>query len=167
MKFTEMDSPLGCLTLAASERGLAGVYFEDHRHFKGIVGWQEDNEHEVLILAQQQLAEFFAGTRTKFELPLDLSAGTGFQQQVWRALQTIPFGATQSYGALAKQIGNPQAVRAVGSANGRNPLSIVIPCHRVIASNGALTGYAGGLKNKQSLLKFEADKRQSLCLHIT
>jgi len=164
MKFTEMNSPLGRLTLAASLHGLAGVYFEDHRHFKGMEGWQADDEHEVLDLTKQQLAEFFAGNLTVFDLPLDLSAGTAFQQQVWRALQTIPFGTTLSYGDLAKQIANPRAVRAVGAANGRNPLSIIIPCHRVIATSGALTGYAGGLKNKQILLKFEAEKHQSFCL---
>ncbi|MBC3862009.1 methylated-DNA--[protein]-cysteine S-methyltransferase [Undibacterium jejuense] len=167
MKFTEFDSPLGRLTLAASELGLAGVYFEDHRHFKGMDGWQRTDDVDTLNLATQQLGEFFAGTREQFDLPLDFSAGTPFQQQVWRALQAIPFGATLSYGDLARQIENPQAVRAVGAANGRNPISIIVPCHRVIASSGALTGYAGGLKNKQSLLKFEAEKHQSLSLRLT
>lgn len=158
MKYTEFSSPLGVFCLAASDTGLSGVYFEQHRHFKGIQGWQLAPEHPVLQLATQQLQEYFAGQRQHFDLPLDMSAGTPFQQSVWRALQQIPFGQTCSYGALAASINKLSAVRAVGAANGRNPLSIIVPCHRVIAANGALTGYAGGLKNKQALLQFEADK---------
>jgi len=167
MQFTQINSPLGRLTLAASEHGLAGVYFDEHRHFKGIDGWQRVPDLPIFQTVSQQLTEFFAGTRTTFDLPLDLSAGTPFQQQVWRALQTIPFGGTLSYGGLARRLANPQAVRAVGAANGRNPISIIIPCHRVIAANGDLTGYAGGLKNKQSLLKFEAEKHQLFRLPFT
>ncbi|MBY0571836.1 MAG: methylated-DNA--[protein]-cysteine S-methyltransferase [Burkholderiaceae bacterium] len=158
MKYTEFNSPLGVLCLAASDMGLSGVYFEQHRHFKGIQGWQLAPEHPVLQRATQQLQEYFAGQRQHFDLPLDMSAGTPFQRSVWRALQQIPFGQTCSYGALAASINKLSAVRAVGAANGRNPLSIIVPCHRVIAANGALTGYAGGLKNKQALLQFEADK---------
>jgi len=160
MQFTEINSPLGPLTLAASQHGLAGVYFEEHRHFNGVGGWARAPDLPVFEIVTQQLNEFFDGTRMTFDLPLDLSAGTLFQQQVWRALQTIPFGETWSYGELARRLANSKAVRAVGAANGRNPLSIIIPCHRVIAANGELTGYAGGLKNKQALLKFEAEKHQ-------
>lgn len=156
MKYTEFNSPLGRLCLAASDIGLSGVYFEQHKHFKGIQGWQAAPQFPLLQLASQQLQEYFAGQRQHFDLPLDMSSGTPFQQSVWRALQQIPFGQTCSYGALAASISKSSAVRAVGAANGRNPLSIIVPCHRVIAADGALTGYAGGLKNKQALLQFEA-----------
>ncbi len=156
MLFTEYQSPVGKLLLAASERGLAGVYFEGHRHFKGMHGWLRDNDHSVLQQTQRQLADYFAGNRREFDLPLDMSGGTAFQQSVWQALCTLAFGSTASYLSIAKCIGNPGAVRAVGAANGRNPISIIVPCHRVIASSGALTGYAGGLDNKKTLLALEA-----------
>jgi methylated-DNA-[protein]-cysteine S-methyltransferase len=156
MFYTEYESPLGKLLLAASERGLAGVYFEEHKHFKGMAGWLRDDQYPVLQQTQQQLAAYFAGDRREFDLPLDMSQGTVFQQSVWRALRTLAFGSTASYLSIAQSIGNPGAVRAVGAANGRNPISIVVPCHRVIASSGALTGYAGGLSNKTALLALEA-----------
>ena len=156
MFYTEYQSPLGKLLLAASERGLAGVYFEEHKHFKGMAGWLRANHYPVLQQTQQQLAAYFAGDRREFDLPLDLSHGTDFQQSVWQALCTLAFGSTASYLSIAQSIGNPGAVRAVGAANGRNPISIVVPCHRVIASSGALTGYAGGLSNKTALLALEA-----------
>lgn len=155
MHFTEIDSPLGRLLLAASTQGISGVYFEQHRHFKGSAGWARMDEHPVLLAASQQLSEYFAGQRREFTLPLDLSAGTQFQQTVWQALLKIPYASTESYSGLANQIGNPRAVRAVGAANGRNPVSIIVPCHRVIAANGALTGYAGGMQHKQALLNLE------------
>ena len=150
------QSPIGKLLLAASERGLAGVYFEEHRHFKGMHGWLRDDDHSVLQQTQSQLADYFAGSRREFALPLDMSGGTAFQQSVWQALRTLAFGSTVSYLHIAKCIGKPGAVRAVGAANGRNPISIIVPCHRVIASSGALTGYAGGLDNKKILLALEA-----------
>ncbi len=159
MIFALYPSPLGQLVLAASPHGLAGVYFEEHRHFKGIAEWQRDDAYSVLQHTAQQLDDYFAGTRVDFDLPLDLSLGTAFQQSVWQALRNIAFGSTTSYAAIARQIGNPRAVRAVGAANGRNPLSIIIPCHRVIASSGALTGYAGGVANKKALLVMEASFR--------
>jgi len=159
MFYTSYDSPVGKLLLAATDRGLAGVYFENHRHFKGSAGWQLDDGHAVLLKVKQQLQEYFAGRRREFDLPLDMSSGTPFQQAVWQALLEIPFGTTASYGELARQIGKPSAVRAVGAANGRNPVSIIVPCHRVIAGSGALTGYAGGLPNKQILLALEADSQ--------
>jgi methylated-DNA-[protein]-cysteine S-methyltransferase len=155
MKYLNYNSPVGQLLLAASEHGLSGVYFENHKHFKGSAGWQEDESDPILNQARQQLQEYFAGQRQDFDLPLDLSAGTDFQQEVWAALRCIPFAQTSSYLALAQGIARPRAVRAVGAANGRNPLSIIVPCHRVIASNGALTGYAGGLQNKEALLMLE------------
>jgi methylated-DNA-[protein]-cysteine S-methyltransferase len=156
MFYTEYHSPIGKLLLAATERGLAGVYFEEHAHFKGMHGWVRDDDHAVLQQTQQQLAEYFAGNRREFDLPLDMSGGTAFQQSVWQVLRTLPFGSTASYLSIAKCICNPGAVRAVGAANGRNPISIIVPCHRVIASSGALTGYAGGLDNKKMLLALEA-----------
>lgn len=155
MYYMNYQSPIGPLLLAASDQGLSGVYFEHHKHFKGSAGWQEHEQHLVLQLARQQLQAYFAGQRQDFDLPLDLSSGTSFQQEVWTALRQIPFAKTSSYAALAQEIQRPKAIRAVGAANGRNPLSIIVPCHRVIASNGALTGYAGGLKNKESLLALE------------
>lgn len=158
MKYTVWQSPLGPLTLAASERGLSGVYFAEHKHFSGVADWQPDAGQPYLQQAIQQLHEYFHGGRRAFDLPLDLSAGTAFQQAVWRALQAIPYGQTCSYRDLAVHLNNPAAVRAVGAANGKNPVSIIIPCHRVIAVSGALTGYAGGLENKQRLLRFEAEK---------
>ena len=157
MLYTEFQSPIGKLLLAASERGLSGVYFEEHKHFKGMQGWQRDDDHPVLQQTQQQLVAYFAGTRRDFDLPLDMAHGTAFQQAVWQALRTLVFGSTASYLDIAKWIGKPGAVRAVGAANGRNPISIIVPCHRVIASSGALTGYAGGLNNKMALLALEAN----------
>ena len=109
----------------------------------------------MLRQAQAQLAEYFAGTRSTFDLPLDLQGGTAFQRSVWDALLAIPRGGTTSYGVLSRSIGQPAAVRAVGAAVGRNPLSIVVPCHRVVGANGSLTGYAGGLERKSALLKLE------------
>ncbi|MFZ6654905.1 methylated-DNA--[protein]-cysteine S-methyltransferase [Undibacterium sp. TJN19] len=156
MHYINMTSPVGTLLLAATDIGLAGVYFEHHKHFKGSEGWHLNPEHPVLLQAKQQLDEYFAGERQVFDIPLDLSAGTAFQQEVWSALREIPFATTQSYAWLAQHIQRPHAVRAVGAANGRNPVSVIIPCHRVIASSGALTGYAGGLENKQVLLELEA-----------
>lgn len=152
--YTEHNSPLGTLLLAASERGLCGLYFEQHKHFNGKEGWQAADSHPVLSATAQQLDEYFASRRTRFDLPLDL-IGTGFQRSVWQALTHIPFGQTASYAQQAQRIGNPAAVRAVAAANGRNPVSIVVPCHRVIGSNGAPTGYAGGLDRKHYLLALE------------
>jgi methylated-DNA-[protein]-cysteine S-methyltransferase len=117
----------------------------------------QEKRHPVLVEAERQLAEYFDGRRKEFTLPLDVS-GTPFQRAVWNALSTIPFGETRSYAGIASQIGNPKAVRAVGAANSRNPVSIVVPCHRVIGSSGALTGFAGGLDIKAQLLAFEAGR---------
>jgi methylated-DNA-[protein]-cysteine S-methyltransferase len=143
------------MVLAATEAGLAGVWFDGQRHQPDPSGWQHAPGHPVLQQAQVQLAAYFAGERHRFDLPLDLRPGTAFQQSVWRALLAIPYGATQSYGALSVTIGKPAAVRAVGGAVGRNPLSIIVPCHRVVGTGGALTGYAGGLERKTALLRRE------------
>lgn len=155
---TSMDSPLGPLLLAASAQGLAGVWFSHQRHGptdERIDSWPTDSGHTVLQAASLQLGAYFEGALHVFDLPLDLSAGTPFQQAVWQALLNIPVGQTRRYGELASQIGRPSAVRAVGAAIGRNPLSIVVPCHRVIGADGSLTGYAGGLDRKAALLKRE------------
>jgi methylated-DNA-[protein]-cysteine S-methyltransferase len=148
-------SPVGTLTLVASDEGLAAILWEHDRAGRARLNIEaEDKRHPVLLEAERQLKEYFAGRRTRFTLPLDLS-GTPFQQQVWRALLTIPFGETRSYAQIARQIGKPGAARAVGAANGRNPVSIVAPCHRVIGATGGLTGYGGGLDVKARLLALE------------
>ena len=152
---TSYDSPLGRLILAACGERLAGVWFADQRHLPDLSHWPEVNGHPLLQQASEQLGDYFAGQRLDFDLPLDLACGTAFQQAVWRALLAIPRGATCSYGALSAAIGKPAAVRAVGGAIGRNPLSIIVPCHRVIGVGGSLTGYAGGLARKTALLQLE------------
>jgi methylated-DNA-[protein]-cysteine S-methyltransferase len=148
-------SPLGTLTLIASDNGLAAILWENDRPGRvrlEVLG--EDAAHPVLRETERQLADYFAGRRRAFDIPLDFT-GTEFQKAVWRALLTIPFGETRSYAQIARQIGHPTAVRAVGAANGRNPISIVTPCHRVIGSSGKLTGFAGGLDAKAFLLRLE------------
>ena len=157
-----MHSPVGELTLVADDHALKAVLWENDDPARVRLSPRHENPgHPVLVEAQQQLEEYFAGKRETFDLPLNFS-GTDFQCQVWRALLTIPFGETRSYAQIAKQIGSPRAVRAVGAANGRNPISIIAPCHRVIGSNGKLTGFAGGMEAKAFLLKLE---RKELALH--
>jgi methylated-DNA-[protein]-cysteine S-methyltransferase len=152
---TRYESPLGPMIVAATSRGLAGVWFDGQRHLPDVSAWADATAHPVLELAVRQLREYFKGQRTSFDLPLDLQGGTPFQQSVWHALLNIPSGTTASYGALSDRVGKPAAVRAVGAAVGRNPLSIVVPCHRVLGSDGSLTGYAGGLERKSALLRLE------------
>ena len=156
--FKEMKSPVGKLKLVASSRALVAVLWEKERPNR--VKLDEislDPQHPVLIEAERQLSEYFAGKRTQFDLPLEPD-GTEFQKKVWRALREIPFGKTKSYLELARTIGSPDASRAVGAANGKNPLSIVVPCHRVVGADGALTGFAGGLETKAALLALEASR---------
>jgi methylated-DNA-[protein]-cysteine S-methyltransferase len=152
---TRYDSPLGPMIVAATARGLAGVWFAGQRHLPDHTGWPQAPDHPVLVLATAQLADYFAGRRTTFDMPLDLQGGTPFQQSVWQALLAIPCGKTTSYGKLGQHVGKPTAVRAVGAAVGRNPVSVVVPCHRVLGADGALTGYAGGLDRKTALLQLE------------
>lgn len=150
-----VPSPVGALTLVASNDGLAAILWENDRPGRvrlNIVG--EAPSHPVLLETERQLKDYFSGRRKAFELTLDF-AGTEFQKKVWRALLTIPFGETRSYAQIARQIGAPKAVRAVGAANGRNPISIIAPCHRVIGSSGELTGFAGGLEAKARMLRLE------------
>lgn len=148
-------SPLGPMIVAATGQGLAGLWFEDQRHLPDHAGWPEAPEHPVLRQALAQLTDYFAGRRSRFELPLDLQGGTPFQQSVWQALLRIPCGETASYAQLGRDIGRPAAARAVGAAVGRNPISVIVPCHRVLGSKGSLTGYAGGLPRKAALLALE------------
>lgn len=151
-----MDSPVGQLKLVAKGERLAAILWEHDKPNRVRLGeLVEANDRAILIETGRQLNEYFAGTRQAFDLALDFQ-GTDFQKQVWAALLTIPFGQTRSYAEIARQIGNANAVRAVGAANGRNPISIVAPCHRVIGASGELTGFAGGLANKMLLLSLEA-----------
>ncbi len=147
-------SAVGPLKLVASPNGLAAILWEAERQNRVRLLAMEEGDHPVLLETARQLDDYFAGRRTAFSVPLDF-AGTGFQKKVWQALLTIPFGETRNYGQVAAQIGLPAAVRAVGAANGRNPVSIIVPCHRVIGADGALTGYAGGLEAKAWLLGLE------------
>jgi methylated-DNA-[protein]-cysteine S-methyltransferase len=150
-----MNSPVGRLKLVATDDGLAAILWETDRPYRVRLNIEaEDNDHPVLIETERQLEEYFDGRRKEFAVKLDL-VGTAFQRHVWNALLTIPFGETRSYGQIARQIGRPRAVRAVGAANGRNPVSIIAPCHRVIGSTGKLTGFAGGLDVKAHLLALE------------
>ncbi len=154
------STALGPVRLAASPNGLAGVWFEGQRHapssqLDGPAAWANAGAHPLLQAAECQLQQYLSGQRAEFDLPLDLSGGTPFQQEVWRALLSIGRGATTSYGALSRQLGRPLAVRAVGAAVGRNPISVIVPCHRVVGTDGSLTGYAGGLDRKTALLALE------------
>ena len=150
-----MDSPVGKLKLVASGKGLVAVLWQNDRPERVRLGeLREDVKHPVLAETERQLTEYFAGKRQSFSVALDMR-GTPFQRNVWEALLAIPFGETWSYGQLAKRLGNPQANRAVGAASGRNPISIIVPCHRVIGSSGKLTGFAGGLETKAQLLELE------------
>ena len=173
--YTEHPSPLGTMLLSASADGLCGAYFEPHSHFAGPAGWQQVQLNDVaaaadtgkaaqlaiLQAAARQLDEYFARQRQVFDLPL-APQGTPFQCEVWQGLRRIPFGETWYYAQLAHEIARPRAVRAVGAANARNPLSIIVPCHRVIGRNGALVGYAGGLDRKQFLLALEHGEQAQL-----
>jgi methylated-DNA-[protein]-cysteine S-methyltransferase len=154
--YKEMKSPVGKLKLVASAEALVAVLWQKERPNRlNLDTLKHDRRHPILLEAERQLREYFAGERTRFELPLE-PRGSEFQQKVWRALRKIPFGKTRSYLDLAKTVGSPKACRAVGAANRENPLSIVVPCHRVIGTDGALTGYAGGLEKKSTLLALEA-----------
>jgi methylated-DNA-[protein]-cysteine S-methyltransferase len=154
-KFKTIPSPVGALTLVASDAGLAAILWENDRPGRVKLGaLEEAPDHPVLAEAERQLQGYFAGERERFDVPLDFR-GTDFQKSVWAALLTIPFGETRTYAEIARQIGRPSASRAVGAANGRNPISIIAPCHRVVGTNGALTGFAGGLAAKELLLGME------------
>ena len=160
---TQFKSPLGNITIAATTQGLAGLWFEGQRHLPAALtaqspgpgAWPTEPDHPVLKQAMHQLTDYFTGQRTQFDLPLDLTGGTAFQQSVWQALLALPPGTTASYGQISSRIGKSAAARAVGAAVGRNPVSIIVPCHRIMGADGSLTGYAGGLDRKTALLALE------------
>ncbi|MEO5668769.1 MAG: methylated-DNA--[protein]-cysteine S-methyltransferase [Bdellovibrionota bacterium] len=153
--FKDIKTPVGMLKLVAHDKGIVALLWEKEKLGRVKLGeLKNSSKHSVLLEGEKQLKEYFAGKRTRFDLPLD-PIGTDFQKKVWKALRKIPFGKTQSYGELAKKIDSPKASRAVGAANGRNPISIIVPCHRVIGMNGTLTGFAGGLNVKATLLNLE------------
>jgi len=157
--FTRFPSPVGELILTASETALKGVFFPVRRNRSAPeAGWVEDDGRgpagALLAAVRRQLTEYFEGTRTTFDLPLD-GTGSTFERRVWDLLRTIPYGATTSYGALARRLGDPRATRAVGAANGKNPIPIIVPCHRVLGVRGELTGFGGGLDRKRWLLEHE------------
>ena len=159
---SQIDSPLGELILGVQNDRLIGIWFDGQKHFDGPQEqWQQQPDHPVLFETQRQLQDYFAGKLAEFDLPL-AAAGTPFQQKVWQALLKIPFSETVTYGQVADWIGATRGVRAVAAAIGRNPISVVIPCHRVIGANGKLTGYAGGLDRKRELLALEEDQH-ALC----
>lgn len=150
MSIAKLETPVGTLTLVAGAPGLRAVLFPGEAPPAGAVG----ETHPLLASAEQQLQEYFAGERRTFKLPLD-PVGTPFQRRCWLALSSIPYGTTISYGEQARRLGHPRAARAVGAANARNPIPIVLPCHRVVGADGALTGYGGGLDAKRVLLEHE------------
>jgi methylated-DNA-[protein]-cysteine S-methyltransferase len=152
--YTTIPSPVGELLLAGSERALRGLWMQDGPRPRAVEpGWVRDDA--ALEGARAQLAEYFAGARRRFELGLE-PAGTAFQRRVWRALAEVPYGRTLTYGELAARLGRPAAARAVGAANALNPISIVVPCHRLVGADGALTGYGGGVERKRMLIELEA-----------
>jgi methylated-DNA-[protein]-cysteine S-methyltransferase len=152
---TRLNSPVGLLTLAATERGLAYLLFQRPVHYQTELEVPHDGSQRWLQAAADELSGYWEGRMPKrFGVPLDLQ-GTAFQQAVWRALLDVPPGHTSTYGAIARQVGTPQASRAAGAAIGRNPVAIIVPCHRIVGSNGSLTGFAGGLKRKETLLQHE------------
>jgi methylated-DNA-[protein]-cysteine S-methyltransferase len=162
MKYAQVDTPIGTLTVVTAETGIRRILWDGEPPPEGAVPRRPSRRRtieggsDILDDAVNQIQEYFAGARTTFDLPLDLG-GTPFQQKVWLELGSIPFGTTISYGEQARRVGRPQAARAVGAANGRNPVPIVLPCHRVIGSGGALTGFGGGLDTKRTLLRHEAE----------
>lgn len=155
MTYSYLDSPVGRLLIAGDDRSIVHVQFPHHGNARLPQADWTESARGLVGEALRQLGEYFAGRRTKFDLPL-APRGTEFQRTVWKSLQDIPYGQTISYGELAKRVGNPKASRAVGAANGSNPIPIVIPCHRVIGANGKLTGFGGGLPTKEALLALEA-----------
>jgi len=151
------ESPQGTMILTATPKGLAGVYFKGQKHFPHVAKkreWQRDSRHPVLRRARRELLEYFAGRRKRFGVALD-PQGTPFQRSVWKSIARIDFGRTITYAELAQRAGHPGSARAAGAATGRNPLSIIVPCHRIVGADGSLTGYAGGLKRKRALLALE------------
>jgi methylated-DNA-[protein]-cysteine S-methyltransferase len=163
--YTHIESALGQLLLTSRDNKLTGIYFAERPHAKIASDWVRQDDNEVFALTARQLDEYASGERKQFELPTGFN-GTPFQIKVWTAIAAIPFGQTITYSDLAQRVDSPNAVRAVGTATGANPLSIVVPCHRVVGKNGTLTGYAGGMPRKSSLLDFEAGKTETLLSEV-
>ena len=158
LSYDEYKGPQGTMFLTATPKGLAGVYFKGQKHFPKRRDWRLDRRNPLLKRAKRELAEYFAGKRRRFGVALD-PQGTPFQRSVWRQIGKVGFGRTLTYGELARRAGRPGSARAAGAATGRNPIGILVPCHRIMGANGALTGYAGGLGRKRALLALEGVTR--------
>jgi methylated-DNA-[protein]-cysteine S-methyltransferase len=154
LAYDEYRGPQGTMLITATPKGLAGVYFKGQKHFPKQRQWQRDTRHPKLRQAKRELAQYFAGKRRRFTVALD-PQGTEFQRSVWKQIARVGFGETLTYGELARRAGHPGSARAAGAATGRNPLGIIVPCHRIMGSDGSLTGYAGGLRRKRALLALE------------
>lgn len=154
LSFDQFETPQGTMLVTATGKGLAGVYFKGQKHFPKKREWRRDARHPVLRQARRELMEYFAGKRQRFDVALD-PQGTVFQRSIWKAISKVGFGRTLTYGELAQRAGHAGSARAAGAATGRNPLSIIVPCHRIMGSGGSLTGYAGGLGRKRALLSLE------------
>ena len=160
--YDTFESPQGGMLLVANDEGLAGVFFNRQKHHpKRQADWKQDPHHPVLQQAKRELAAYFAGKRKRFEVALS-PAGTPFQRAVWKAISTVRFGDTITYGELARRAGHAGSARAAGAATGRNPIGIIVPCHRILGANGSLTGYAGGIDRKRALLTLEGARRDLL-----
>ncbi|MEW6690008.1 MAG: methylated-DNA--[protein]-cysteine S-methyltransferase [Pseudomonadota bacterium] len=160
--YDTFESPIGGMLLAASDKGLSGIYFDRQKHLPAQRdGWKHAPSNIHLRKARKQLGEYFAGKRKEFDLEID-PAGSDFQKRVWKAIAAVPYGRTISYGELARRAGFPEGARAAGAATGRNPIGIVVPCHRIVGADGSLTGYAGGLEKKRALLALESGQRDFL-----
>jgi methylated-DNA-[protein]-cysteine S-methyltransferase len=156
------DSPQGRMLLVANDEGLCGVYFDGQKYLPAVeFAWRHDPEHVTLRQAKRELAQYFAGERWRFETTL-APEGTAFQRAVWKAIAGVAFGETITYGELARRAGSPGSARAAGAATGRNPIGIIVPCHRIVGSDGSLTGYAGGIERKRALLALESGERDLL-----
>jgi methylated-DNA-[protein]-cysteine S-methyltransferase len=155
--YDSFESPHGKMLLVATEKGVSGIYFNRQKYFpEPKKDWKRDERHAVLQQAKRELREYFAGKRRRFAVPL-APDGTPFQRSVWKAIAKVGFGKTVTYGELAAKAGRPGSARAAGAATGRNPISIIVPCHRILGANGSLTGYAGGLARKRALLQLESE----------
>jgi methylated-DNA-[protein]-cysteine S-methyltransferase len=153
------ESPMGRMLIVADEDGLRGLYFVGQKYYRAADReWRRDDDHPVVLKTARQMAEYFAGKRTEFDIPL-APRGTAFQSSVWSAIASVKYGETITYAELARRAGHPGAIRAAGTATGRNPITIIVPCHRIVGSDGSLTGYAGGLERKRALQDLESGAR--------
>jgi methylated-DNA-[protein]-cysteine S-methyltransferase len=157
--FDFYDGPMGRMLVVANDEALSGLYFVDQKYYREVArDWLRGGNHKTVLETARQLTEYFAGARRQFEIPL-AAEGTPFQTEVWRAISSVEYGDSITYSELARRAGHPEAVRAAGTATGRNPITIIVPCHRIVGSNGSLTGYAGGLVRKRALRELEGSAR--------